>query len=133
MGPGDVVVTNHPAFGGSHLPDVTVVTPIYGAGGGCSDTRRAGPTTPRSAALSPGSMPPLATTLAEEGVVIPPQHLIRARVSRFDRVERLLGEAPHPSRAVGDNLADLQGRRWRPTIAGPRRWRTWPPSNSGPR
>src|SRR5207247_1925306 len=32
LGPGDVAVTNHPAFGGSHLPDVTVVTPVFGAG-----------------------------------------------------------------------------------------------------
>ena len=56
----------------------------------------------------PGSMPPLATTLAEEGVVIPPLHLVRGGVSRFDRLERLLREAPHPSRAVRDNLADLR-------------------------
>jgi 5-oxoprolinase (ATP-hydrolysing) len=107
MEPGDVVVTNHPAFGGSHLPDVTVVTPIHGEG------RLLGYAASRAhhaeiGGLCPGSMPPLATTLAQEGVVIPPLHLIRAGVSRFDRVERLLEEAPHPSRAVGDNLADLQ-------------------------
>src|SRR4051812_50159962 len=34
MEPGDVIMTNHPAFGGSHLPDVTVVTPVFEAGGG---------------------------------------------------------------------------------------------------
>ncbi|MHC4305180.1 MAG: hydantoinase B/oxoprolinase family protein [Planctomycetota bacterium] len=107
MEPGDVVVTNHPAFGGSHLPDVTVVTPVHG------DQGLLGYTASRAhhaeiGGLRPGSMPPLATTLAEEGVVIPPQHLVRAGVSRFDCLERLLREAPHPSRAVGDNLADLR-------------------------
>ena len=109
IGPGDVVVTNHPAFGGSHLPDVTVVTPIYGGDRGpllgyaASRAHHA-----EIGGLRPGSMPPLATTLAQEGVVIPPQHLIETGVSRFDRVERLLSEAAHPSRAVGDNLADLR-------------------------
>jgi 5-oxoprolinase (ATP-hydrolysing) len=107
MEPGDVVVTNHPAFGGSHLPDVTVVTPVYG------ESRLLGYAASRAhhaeiGGLCPGSMPPLATALAEEGVVIPPLHLVRTGVSRFDRVERLLAEAPHPSRAVGDNLADLR-------------------------
>jgi 5-oxoprolinase (ATP-hydrolysing) len=107
MEAGDVVVTNHPAFGGSHLPDVTVVTPIHDEG------RLLGYAASRAhhaeiGGVCPGSMPPLATTLAEEGVVIPPLHLIRTGVSRFDHIERLLGEAPHPSRAVGDNLADLR-------------------------
>lgn len=31
--PGDTVVTNHPAFGGSHLPDITLITPVFGEGG----------------------------------------------------------------------------------------------------
>ncbi|MHC4218921.1 MAG: hydantoinase B/oxoprolinase family protein, partial [Planctomycetota bacterium] len=107
MEPGDVVVTNHPAFGGSHLPDVTVVTPVHGDGGllgyAASRAHHA-----EIGGLRPGSMPPLATVLADEGVVIPPTHLVRAGESRFDRVERLLAEGPHASRAVGDNLADLR-------------------------
>jgi 5-oxoprolinase (ATP-hydrolysing) len=108
MGPGDVVVTNHPAFGGSHLPDVTVVTPIHGDRGELLGYAASRAHHAEIGGLRPGSMPPLATTLAQEGVVIPPQHLIEAGVPRFDRIERLLGEAVHPSRAVGDNLADLR-------------------------
>jgi 5-oxoprolinase (ATP-hydrolysing) len=108
MGPGDVVVTNHPAYGGSHLPDVTVVTPIHGDRGTLLGYAASRAHHAEIGGLRPGSMPPLATTLAQEGVVIPPRHLIEAGESRFDAVERLLREAPHPSRAVGDNLADLR-------------------------
>jgi 5-oxoprolinase (ATP-hydrolysing) len=107
MEPGDVVVTNHPAFGGSHLPDVTVVTPVHDAEG-----RLLGYVASRAhhaeiGGARPGSMPPSATTLAEEGVVIPPTWLVRGGEARWDEVRRLLAGGPHPSRAVEDNVADL--------------------------
>jgi 5-oxoprolinase (ATP-hydrolysing) len=106
MGPGDVVVTNHPAFGGSHLPDVTVVSPVHSGG------RRVGYVASRAhhaeiGGSRPGSMPPSARRLVEEGVVIPPLHLVRAGEPRWEEVEALLRRAPFPSRAVADNLADL--------------------------
>ena len=109
MKPGDVVMTNHPAFGGSHIPDITVVTPIHDGNGdvllgyAASRAHHA-----EIGGVRPGSMPPLATCLAEEGVVIRPCHLVRGGVSHFDRVECLLREAVHPSRAIADNLADLR-------------------------
>ena len=108
MAPGDVVVTNHPAFGGSHLPDVTVVTPVHAGG-----DRLLGYVASRAhhaeiGGTLPGSMPPLARTLAEEGVVILPQYLIRDGRARFDDLQRLLRGALYPSRAVGNNLADLR-------------------------
>ena len=67
MEPGDVVVTNHPGFGGSHLPDVTVVTPVHEEG------RLLGYVASRAhhaeiGGIRPGSMPPTATRLVEEGV-----------------------------------------------------------------
>jgi 5-oxoprolinase (ATP-hydrolysing) len=108
MKPGDVVVTNHPAFGGSHLPDITVVTPVYAKG-----DRLLGYVASRAhhaeiGGINPGSMPPLAKTLAEEGVVIPPFYLVRAGQANWSKIRRLLEGAPFPSRAVGDNLADLK-------------------------
>ncbi len=108
LGPGDVAVTNHPGFGGSHLPDVTVVTPVYG-----EDGERLGYVANRAhhaeiGGVRPGSMPPAARTLAEEGVVLPPLHLVRAGESRFSDIERLLTTAPYPSRSVRENLADLE-------------------------
>jgi 5-oxoprolinase (ATP-hydrolysing) len=123
MRPGDVVVTNHPAYGGSHLPDVTVVTPVFAsrahvAGGAVRGAEGVAPALIGYVAnrahhaeiggARPGSMPPAATTLAEEGVVIPPMHLVRDGVPLWDDVRRLLEGGRYPSRAVEDNLADLR-------------------------
>jgi 5-oxoprolinase (ATP-hydrolysing) len=112
MGPGDVIVTNHPGYGGSHLPDVTVVTPVFFAEGKgvqaplgyvASRAHHA-----EIGGIRPGSMPPGATRLIEEGVVIPPLHLIRAGQPRWEALTRLLTQGPYPTRAVEENLADLR-------------------------
>ncbi len=111
--PGDVVVTNSPAFGGSHLPDVTVITPVFGgpeAGGArppllgyvASRAHHA-----EIGGVRPGSMPPDARCLAEEGVVIPPTRLVAGGEPRWEALRALLTGGPHPSRAVEENLADL--------------------------
>ncbi|MCH7546791.1 MAG: hydantoinase B/oxoprolinase family protein [Planctomycetes bacterium] len=110
MREGDVIVTNHPAFGGSHLPDITVITPVFDNTG-----KLLGYTASRAhhaevGGTRPGSMPPDAKTLAEEGVVILPRYLIENGVSRFDEVGRLLRSGPFPSRSVEDNLADLRAQ-----------------------
>lgn len=112
MGPGDVVVTNHPAFGGSHLPDVTVVTPVFSGTPFYPSLRLLGYVASRAhhaeiGGSRPGSMPPGARCLAEEGVVLPPDYLIRAGQPRWEVVEARLREAPFPSRSVAENLADL--------------------------
>ncbi len=111
LSPGDVVVTNHPRFGGSHLPDVTVITPVHAGSG--SRARLLGYTASRAhhaeiGGSRPGSMPPRATRLAEEGVVIPPTHLVRAGRPCWEAVTELLRRGPWPSRALADNLADLR-------------------------
>lgn len=110
MQPGDVVVTNHPAFGGSHLPDVTVVTPIFTdeptpelIGFAASRAHHA-----EIGGTRPGSMPPDATTLAEEGVVIPPTYLIKNEQERWDHIREILISAEHPTRSIEENIADLQ-------------------------
>jgi 5-oxoprolinase (ATP-hydrolysing) len=109
-GPGDVIVTNHPAFGGSHLPDVTVIAPVFDAGG----TRVAFVANRAHHAeiggKAPGSMPADAKVLAEEGVVIAPRLLVAHGEPRFGEVEALLREAAWPSRRIGDNLADLEAQ-----------------------
>ena len=110
LGPGDVAATNHPVFGGSHLPDVTVVTPVFTDD---APPRLVGYVASRAhhaeiGGSRPGSMPPAATTLAEEGVVIPPVYLVRGGEARWEEIRRLLAGPPHPSRALEDNLADLR-------------------------
>ena len=106
---GDVILTNHPAFGGSHLPDLTVVTPVY------HDSIHCGFVANRAhhaeiGGTRPGSMPPEASSLAEEGVVIAPTYLFRRGREQWDACARLLAGAPWPSRAVEENLADLRAQ-----------------------
>ncbi len=108
MHAGDVVVTNHPSYGGSHLPDVTLITPVF-----CDDDVLIGYVANRAhhaeiGGARPGSMPPDAVCLEEEGVVIAPVHLVRDGTAQWDRIEELLRGGRFPSRAVEDNLADLR-------------------------
>jgi 5-oxoprolinase (ATP-hydrolysing) len=98
--PDESWITNHPAYGGSHLPDVTVVTPVFLGG------ERIGFTASRAhhaeiGGTRPGSMPPGARSLAEEGVVLAPQRW------NPQALARVLADPPFPSRAVADNLSDV--------------------------
>jgi 5-oxoprolinase (ATP-hydrolysing) len=106
--PGDVFVTNDPYRGGSHLPDVTVVTPIFDDAGGrllfftASRAHHA-----EIGGIVPGSMPPFSTNLAEEGVLIRNFKLVDAGRSRSEELGALLTSGPYPTRNVADNLADI--------------------------
>jgi len=106
LGPGDVYLTNDPYRGGSHLPDLTVVTPVHG------DGRLLFFTASRAhhaeiGGVTPGSMPPFSKNLAEEGVLIRNFRLVERGRSRMDALSELLLDAPYPTRAVADNLADV--------------------------
>jgi len=106
--PGDVYVTNDPYRGGSHLPDVTVVTPVHEPHRG----RLIGWTASRAhhaeiGGIVPGSMPPFSRSLAEEGVLIRNFRLIRGGASGEADLRSLLLSAPWPTRRIEDNLADL--------------------------
>ncbi len=112
LGPGDAAVTNHPAFGGSHLPDVTVVTPIYehDDGGlllGYAATRAHHA---ELGGIAPGSMPPFAPSLADEAVVLPPMLVARRGVESLQALRSALERAAHPSRAVEQNIADVRAQ-----------------------
>ena len=109
LGPGDVAITNHPGYGGSHLPDVTVITPVH------HDQTLVGYVASRAhhaeiGGKSPGSMPPDARCLADEGVVISPTYLLRRGQCCFDSLAQLLRQGPWPSRCVEDNLADVRAQ-----------------------
>jgi len=108
MRPGDVFVTNDPYRGGSHLPDVTVVTPVHETATGqllfftASRAHHA-----EIGGIRPGSMPPFSRNLAEEGVLIRNFKLVEAGRSRIDALGELLLAGPYPTRNVADNLADV--------------------------
>ena len=110
MQPGDTIITNHPAFGGSHLPDVTLITPVHDSSGVLIGYIANRAHHAEIGGITPGSMPANATRLIEEGVVIAPRHLIRGGKSCFDEISILLTSAQHPTRNLADNLADLHAQ-----------------------
>ena len=58
--------------------------------------------------IKPGSMPPMATRLAEEGIVIPPTYIVRQGVANWSEIREILSNSKYPSRAVEENIADLR-------------------------
>ncbi len=120
MAPGDVVVTNHPGYGGSHLPDVTLISPVFDLGRSYekNDALRPSPSAligyvvnrchhAEIGGVRPGSMPPNARNLAEEGVVIFPMKLVESGEVRWEAIRQVLTSGPYPTRNVQENLADL--------------------------
>lgn len=108
MGPGDTIITNHPEYGGSHLPDITLVTPVYSG-----NREHLGYVVNRAhhaeiGGKTPGSMPPDATLLKDEGVIIPPAYLVKNGVPNWDDIKKIFINSPYPSRAVDENIADLR-------------------------
>ncbi len=107
--PEDVIITNHPGFGGSHLPDITLVAPVFD-----NRDKLIGFVANRAhhaeiGGKRPGSMPPDAGNLAEEGKVIFPAYLRKGKSVYWTEIKNLLSEAPYPSRSIEENLADLNG------------------------
>jgi 5-oxoprolinase (ATP-hydrolysing) len=111
MRPGDVYMLNDPYHGGTHLPDVTVVTPVFDDAGRdilfyvASRGHHA-----EIGGITPGSMPAFSTRLDEEGVVIDNWLLVRDGELREAESRHLLASAPHPSRNPEVNLADLRAQ-----------------------
>jgi 5-oxoprolinase (ATP-hydrolysing) len=107
--PGDVYATNDPTAGGSHLPDITVVTPVHVDGvlsfwvasrGHHADV----------GGITPGSMPPDSRTLDEEGVVFRGQPIVHAGTLDVAGILATLGSGPYPARRPAENLADLEAQ-----------------------
>lgn len=107
VGEGDVIVTNHPGFGGSHLPDVTLLAGVYTDEGELIGYVANRAHHAEMGGIAPGSMPPNATSLEEEGVVIEPMHIARRGVVDWNGVTQALGNSRYPTRRLDENLADL--------------------------
>ncbi|MEJ2478917.1 MAG: hydantoinase B/oxoprolinase family protein [Acidihalobacter sp.] len=111
MHPGDVYALNDPYHGGTHLPDITVVTPVFdaagerllfhvGARGHHADV----------GGRTPGSMPADSRTLAEEGVLLDNFKLVEGGVLREEELRKTLAGGPWPARNPEQNLADLRAQ-----------------------
>ncbi len=107
MGSGDVFVTNDPYRGGSHLPDITVVTPVHGDEGRILFFTASRAHHAEMGGISPGSMPPFSQNLSEEGVLIRNFKLVDAGTAQWNAFRELLLFGPYPTRSVDANLADV--------------------------
>ena len=106
---GDAFMLNSPFEGGTHLPDVTVITPVFvggrpafwlGSRGHHADI----------GGRTPGSSPPDSTRIDEEGVVIPVFPLMRAGQLNEGATRELLGSGRYPCRSIDQNMADLKAQ-----------------------
>ena len=111
MKPGDAFMLNAPYNGGTHLPDVTVVTPVFDAEG--RDLIFSVACRAHHADIggcSPGSMPATSASIHEEGVLIDNVRLVEAGKFREDAVRRLLASGEHPARNPDQNVADFKAQ-----------------------
>ncbi|MBT3991139.1 MAG: 5-oxoprolinase [Rhodospirillaceae bacterium] len=109
--PGDVYALNAPYNGGTHLPDVTVITPIFdetntellffvGSRGHQADI----------GGITPGSMPPSSQSVEEEGVLIDNFLLVEGGTLREQALRDLLGSGDYPARNIDQNIADFKAQ-----------------------
>jgi len=111
MRSGDVFMLNDPYHGGTHLPDITVVTPVFDDAGDqiifyiASRAHHAD-----VGGITPGSMPPHSTEINEEGVLIDNFQILEAGKLRERAIRRLLGSGDWPARNVDQNLSDLHAQ-----------------------
>ncbi|PQE09198.1 5-oxoprolinase (ATP-hydrolysing) protein [Rutstroemia sp. NJR-2017a BBW] len=114
---GDVIVSNHPEYGGTHLPDITVITPAFDAAGEkilfyvASRAHHAD-----IGGILPGSMPPHSRELFQEGAAIKSEKLVSAGRFNEDRITELLLDEPAKwpgcsgTRCLADNISDLKAQ-----------------------
>ncbi|PJN30919.1 5-oxoprolinase [Streptomyces sp. CB02613] len=107
--PGDVYAVNDPYHGGTHLPDVTVVTPVFDEGNLRFLVASRGHHA-EIGGITPGSMPAFSRTIHEEGVLFDNWLLVRDGRLREEETRDLLASAPYPSRSPDTNLADLRAQ-----------------------
>jgi 5-oxoprolinase (ATP-hydrolysing) len=114
--PGDVYMLNDPYHGGTHLPDITVITPVFAAAKNSDDSA-----TPLFyvasrghhadiGGITPGSMPPNSTSITQEGILINNFQLIDQGQLREPELLKLLASGEYPARNPQQNLADLQAQ-----------------------
>ncbi|KAK5209936.1 hypothetical protein LTR47_002827 [Exophiala xenobiotica] len=115
---GDVLVSNHPSCGGTHLPDITVITPVFDRPGGSEIVFYVASRGHHAdiGGLLPGSMPPKSTELWQEGAAIEADKIVNNGVFDEARMTELLLHEPAKyegcsgTRCLADNLSDLKAQ-----------------------
>ena len=110
MHPGDVYALNDPYRGGTHLPDITVVTPVFLDGAAPSFFVASRGHHADVGGTTPGSMPPFSTSIADEGVLIDNFKLVDGGRFRDEAMRALLCAGRLPARNPEQNLADLRAQ-----------------------
>ncbi|MEP7269580.1 MAG: hydantoinase B/oxoprolinase family protein [Saprospiraceae bacterium] len=105
---GDTIICNHPMFGGSHLPDITLLKAVFD-----HENKLIGYVVNRAhhaeiGGITPGSMPPSATNLEEEGVIFHPTYLFKAGRSNWKTIKSILSNALFPTRNMQSNMLDIK-------------------------
>ncbi|MDR6533620.1 5-oxoprolinase (ATP-hydrolyzing) [Caulobacter rhizosphaerae] len=108
--PGDVYMLNAPYNGGTHLPDVTVVMPVFDAAGALAFYVAARGHQGDIGGITPGSMPPGSRTVEEEGVLIENFLLVEGGRFREAEVRALLASGKWPARNPDQNIGDLKAQ-----------------------
>jgi 5-oxoprolinase (ATP-hydrolysing) len=109
--PGDAVALNNPYAGGTHLPDITLITPVFDETG--AEIRFFTACRGHHAdigGLTPGSTPPFSRTLDDEGVVIDNLLLLSGGVFQEQAFREILAGAKHPARNPEQNIADIKAQ-----------------------
>ncbi|KAE9597078.1 hypothetical protein Lal_00007721 [Lupinus albus] len=114
---GDDLVTNHPSAGGSHLPDITVVTPVFFNGKLVFFVANRGHHA-EIGGITPGSMPPFSKSILEEGAAIKAFKLVEKGIFQEEGIIKLLqvpgsdeqGNKVPGTRRIQDNLSDLRAQ-----------------------
>ncbi len=108
--PGDVFVQNNPYEGGTHLPDITVVTPIFGENNHIQFYVASRGHHADVGGISPGSMSPNATNITQEGIVITCRKLIERGMFLEKETRKIFGDNQYPARNIDQNIADLKAQ-----------------------
>jgi len=108
--PGDAIMLNSPYNGGTHLPDITVVTPWFADSDGPLFFLASRAHHADIGGITPGSMPSGSHHIDEEGVLIDNFWLVRAGEFQMAAVTDLLGDAKYPVRNQKQNIADLKAQ-----------------------
>ncbi|QEY32042.1 5-oxoprolinase [Synechococcus sp. RSCCF101] len=110
LGPGETVLSNDPFHGGTHLPDITAITPVHIDAGGPRFFVACRGHHADVGGLTPGSMPPFSRRIGDEGLLLRNVPFVVGGQHDRSLWERRLREGPMPPRNPGELLADLQAQ-----------------------